>query len=77
MSTISVDSGEFIFRGISKLRNGFKLKGIKPVSYSRLLELLKEDLLPHVSNVSDYGLHSLRAGGATSAANNGIPDRMF
>lgn len=24
-----------------------------------------------------YGLHSLRAGGATAAANAGVPDRMF
>ena len=24
-----------------------------------------------------YGLHSLRAGGATAAANAGVPDRLF
>ena len=25
----------------------------------------------------DYGLHSLRAGGASAAANTGVPDRLF
>ena len=26
---------------------------------------------------SQFGLHSLRAGGATTAANAGVPDRLF
>ena len=26
---------------------------------------------------SDFGLHSLRAGGATAAANAGVPDHLF
>ena len=26
---------------------------------------------------SKFGLHSLRAGGATAAANSGVPDRLF
>jgi hypothetical protein len=26
---------------------------------------------------SEYGLHSFRAGGATAAANSGVPDRLF
>ena len=30
-----------------------------------------------ITDVSKIGLHSLRAGGATAAANNGIPDRLF
>ena len=28
-------------------------------------------------NAKQFGLHSLRAGGATAAANAGIPDRLF
>ena len=32
---------------------------------------------PHVSDISKYCLHSLRSGGATAAANNGIADRLF
>ncbi|XP_067653233.1 uncharacterized protein [Haliotis asinina] len=34
-------------------------------------------LAPFVANIKSYGLHSLRSGGASAAANNGIPDRMF
>lgn len=30
-----------------------------------------------VSDISKYGLHSLRADGATVCANSGIPDRLF
>lgn len=26
---------------------------------------------------SEYGLHCFRAGGATAAANSGVPDRLF
>lgn len=30
-----------------------------------------------VPDISKYGLHSLRADGATVCANSGIPDRLF
>ena len=36
-----------------------------------------EALQPHVSDIKQFCLHSLRSGGATAAANNGIKDRMF
>ena len=28
-------------------------------------------------NPKEFGLHSLRSGGATAAANAGVPDRLF
>ena len=34
-------------------------------------------LKPHVKDVSLFCLHSLKSAGATSAANRGIPDRLF
>ena len=36
-----------------------------------------EALSPHVDDVKNYGLHSLRSGGASAAANKGVKDRMF
>ena len=30
-----------------------------------------------MSDISRYGLHGLRAGGASAAANHGVPDRLF
>ncbi len=71
---ISVDSQEFLFRG----RNGYVLrKSNSTMSYTRLREVFIEAFSPFVSDIRKYGLHSLRSGGATAAANNGIPDRMF
>ena len=40
-------------------------------------ELLLEKLEKIGLNPKQYGLHSLRAGGATAAANAGVPDRLF
>ncbi|XP_053398105.1 uncharacterized protein LOC123553335 [Mercenaria mercenaria] len=37
---------------------------------------LEKAFKPHVKDITQYCLHSLRSGGAT-AANSGIPDRMF
>ena len=47
------------------------------MSYSKFRELFLIAFKPHVQDKSKYCLHSLRAGGATAAANNGIPDRLF
>ena len=49
----------------------------KPLSYSRMRELFIEAFSLFVVNIKSYGLHSLRSGGATSAAKYGVPDRLF
>lgn len=49
----------------------------KSISYTTLREMFLQALEPSVENVSDFCLHSLRAGGASAAANAGIPDRLF
>ena len=46
------------------------------ISYMRAYELVK-DAFRDLTDVSKLSVHSLRAGGATSAANAGIPDRLF
>ena len=45
------------------------------ISYTRVRELVK-DAFRGLTAVSKIGVHSLTAGGATSAANAGIPDRL-
>ena len=40
-------------------------------------ELFLEKLQQLGYDKSQYSLHSLRAGGATQAANAGVPDRLF
>ena len=46
------------------------------ISYTTVRELVKEAFADNI-DANLIGVHSLRAGGASSAANNGIPDRLF
>ena len=39
--------------------------------------LFLEAFKPHVSDINQYCLHLLASGGASDAANRGIPDMMF
>ena len=52
-------------------------KNDKPLSYTRMcaivLDAFERINLPR----SKFGLHSLRVGRATAAANSGVPDRLF
>ena len=66
-----------LFRGITRTKNGVKLRKQGGLSYTRMRELLLEKLEKIGLNPKQYGLHSLRAGGATAAANAGVPDRLF
>ena len=50
---------------------------MKPLSYSRTREIILEGFKKIGLNPKQFGLHSLGAEGATSAANNGVPDKLF
>ena len=65
-----------LFCQLSKTKYGYKAR-CKGLSYSRLRELVLEAFKDIVSDVTTIGTHSLRSGGATAAANAGIPDRLF
>ena len=68
----------FIFRGISTSKNGKRLrKANKSISYTRVRELLLEELKRVGVDQKAFGTHSLRSGGASAAANAGVPDRLF
>ena len=72
------DCQDFLFRPISLLKSCDKyvLRSGK-LSYTRCREILKESLDAVGLNSKEYGLHSLRAGGASAAAAIGVPDRLF
>ena len=67
----------FIFHPIVKTKHGKKLRESGALSYTRFCECFKEKLESLGIPAGCYGLHSLQAGGATVAANGGIPDRLF
>lgn len=80
LAGIDLLSDMFLFRSLSFLKksNTFILrkKNVK-LSYTRGREVVKSALPSLGLNISDYGLHSLCSGGATSACNFGTSDRLF
>ena len=76
---IDMDSDEFIFRQVSfcKKSNSHVLRKSGKLSYTRVRELILEKLKLLGLDVSKFGVHSLRLGGATSAASAGVVDRLF
>lgn len=80
---------EYISRGnidlTSQLYLFHPIVGSKPdrlqeagqLTYTHLRELLKHKLKELGYPSADFGVHRLRAGGATAAASNGVPDRLF
>ena len=75
---ITPNSKELIFKPISRGKGCCKLVAPdKPISYSTIRGAFRRDLLSLGVEPSKFGLHSLRSGGATMAANNGVNDRIF
>ena len=78
MACVSLDeSDNFIFRGIIHTKKGSRLrdKGTCSLSYTTVWETVLEKLEAIGLEKSQYGLHSLGAGGASAAANAGVPDQ--
>jgi hypothetical protein len=65
--------GEALF---SAVRDGKYATGA-PINYGTLRELFLEKFAAVGLDTSKFGTHSCRAGGATLAANAGVPDRMW
>ena len=65
-----------LFCQLHKTKCGYKPRS-KGLSCSRLRELVLEAFKDIVPDISAFGTHSLRTGGATAAANAGVPDRLF
>ena len=67
-----------LFRAIQKTKNGEKLRESGGhISYSCLRSLYMKKMSDLGFPAHEFGLHSLRAGGATAAANASVPDRIF
>ena len=72
------NSRDPIFKPISKGKGFCKLVSPdKPINCSCIRDGFRRDLKNIGVDPSKFGLHSLRSGGATSVANNGINDRIF
>ena len=74
---INISSSQYIFKAISKGKKSRLRRKNKPISYTTIRQNLLKVIKAVGLNWKDYGLHSLRAGEASLAANKGIPDRLF
>ena len=74
---MSLDDQRSLFRPIQSTKKGEHLRDAGKISYSCLRDLFRKKLADLGFPPDEFGLHSLRAGGATAAANAKVPDRMF
>ena len=79
LSKMTDQSDQYLFSPTTfcKTSNTYVLKRQKSLSYTRAREILLDALQSMGLVMSKFGLHSLRAGGATAAANQGVCDRLF
>ena len=77
MASLSRSSSLSFFRGITETKQGERLRASGSLSYTRMRELFLAKLKKLGFDASKFGLHSLRAGGASAAANAGVVDRLF
>jgi len=73
---IQSGSSQRLFRAIVSGKV-VKLRASGGLSHTRMAELLDEKLQELGFHAKDFTPHSLRSGGATTAANAGVPDRLF
>ena len=77
MGGLSFGSHDKVFRVVVHTKEGERLHKTGGLSYARLRELLLEKIALLGMDAHLFGLHSLRAGGATAAANADVPGRLF
>ena len=64
----------FLFRGISKIKGRGKLRDMGTLSYTTVREQFQGKLEELGYSPMEFSLHSLWAGGASAAAQAGVPD---
>ena len=74
---IQKDSTLFLFRQITKTKRGEYLRDHGSISYTTLREQFKTKMKYLGYQAKKFGIHSLRAGGASAAANAEVPDCLF
>ena len=77
IAKLDLQSSEHLFRKIQSTVNGEKLRESGTISYTRLREVVLQKVQELGYDPKMYGLHSFRAGGASLAANEGVPDHLF
>ena len=71
-----VDSPLPVLRRFTNTKSGL-IPSVYPLSYTRTREIVLDALKPLVPDISVYGLHSLRSGGASAACNSSVPSFLI
>jgi integrase len=72
-----MDKG-FVFRNFSYQKGSVLPRDVdKKMTYTRVREIVKQKFIAIGLDTKSYTLHSLRSGGASAAARNNVPDRLF
>ena len=75
---MSPNSQELVFKHISKGKGPYKLVSTgRSICYSCIWDAARRDLKNIGIDPCKFGLYSLRSGGATTAANNGVNDGVL
>lgn len=78
LAKLDTNKDNFLICRLYKTKQGHVGKGDQSISYSRIRENFLELLRPITKEATNsYGLHSLRSGGASSAAENTVSDRLI
>lgn len=79
LANLSPCSQDYILRSLSFVSSEglYKFRGSSPLSYTRTREIVLAAFESIGLDKKSFGLHSLRAGGASAAANANISDRLF
>jgi len=75
-ANISLQKSQYVFRTIVR-KSGESCLSNRKLNYSRVRDIFHKALLAIDENPMKYGLHSLRSGGATAAANSGVPNNLI
>ena len=79
-ATLTHNYGNYLFGAVTRWKNSgeYTLRSTnKPITYTATITDALDLIAKIVLNPRDFGLHSARSGGATVAANTGVPDRLF
>ncbi|XP_077866782.1 integrase/recombinase xerD homolog [Saccoglossus kowalevskii] len=74
---VNVNSESFLIRRLVHTKQGLKPHNHLGISYSTARDLMMKGIKPLVNDISQFGTHSFRAGGATAAANSNVNERCI
>ena len=76
---LALGEENYVISKLAKSRKGHNAHGNRPLSDSRVREIFNKDIAPLCESIEpgSYCLHSLRSGGASTAINNGVSERLI